>query len=382
MANPWYHCGRCGSLFEAVIGHSENRLCGVCGQRPGTGIRPAPSVQKEVEERNAYVFEKKGDFVDEGDQRTVRKKRQNNIMLRVVIVWSLIMGVSIWLHRTLSREDSEKNGSVGKVDMAKGTMADERIALLSRALPQCHKALAGFLTSGAPEARNQYVADPIGTAGKMAIFYRSNPFPNVDPGTIRRVAQEPIKVGEEWMIETRWKDEGNGAEFDAVFRLDAGVWKLDWNHFSRYGDYPWALFLAGEGPDEAEFRLLARLVSGGDKAERDGSRLRVILLSSEFGKPSGAGTASPEFIVSRSSDEGLLLGAAFVANHEGKHLFGSSLKPMEPDGLVRVRVQLKRGQSGGERSFEIARVVACHWISSDQQGFDLKVLQEDIFGDD
>ena len=180
------------------------------------------------------------------------------------------------------------------------------------------------------------------------------------------------------MIETRWND-GKGQEFDAIFRRSGTVWKLDWEHFSRYGDYSWPLFLAGEGPEEVEFRLLARKVNARDKAATAGSRVRFTLLSPVFGKPGETVMESPEFVVNRYSDEGLLLNAAFDLKQSGKMIFGGTLPQMEPENLVRVRVRIKRGEFAGLRSFELEKVIACHWIGIDEPGFDLKKLKDDLF---
>jgi hypothetical protein len=215
----------------------------------------------------------------------------------------------------------------------------------------------------------------------MAGFYRNNPFPSVDVHRLKRIGQEPILVGDEWMIETRWQSP-EGIAFDAVFRREGSVWKLDWEHFSRYSDHPWALFLAGEGPDEAEFRLLARNVAEGDKAEMTGSRLRFVLMSPVFGKAGETGMASPELVVDRRSDEGLLLQEAFQAKSEGTRLFGGTMAPMEPEELARVRVRIKRGEFGGTRSFTLEKVVAGHWLGVDEPGFDLDKLKDDIFSGD
>ena len=381
MSNSWYHCGRCGSLFEESVGHSDDRVCGVCSQKPTIGIWPVADDKEEAKKQSHSAFENRGEALYEGGQRTVRKKSRKNPMMRVVVAWSLLMGAAVYVHHHYSELDKEKeNRNQSDANMAKGTMADERVALLSRALPQCHKALAGFLTAGTPENRNQFVADPIATAGKMAVFYQSNPLPRVDVKRIRRIGQEPVKAGDEWVVETRWKEGDDGAEFDAVFRRGSGTWMLDWDHFSRYSEYPWALFLAGSGSDEAEFRLLARMVSSGDEAERRGSRLRFVLLSPEFGKPSETGVSSPEFVVDRRSDEGLLLEAAFNARQDGELLFGRSMKAMEPEGLIRVRVRVKRGELGGVRSFDIEKIIACHWMTSEVLGFNLDELKDDLFG--
>lgn len=381
MKNAWYHCGRCGSLFESDLGANEGRLCATCERKPGIGVWPAGETSEP--EGDLSSFEKKAGKIDEGGQRAVRKKRRKSMVMRIVVTWIIVMSLAVWVHTQRSRGAAERDAraNADNRNLAKGTMADERVALLSQALPACHRALAGFLTGGTPEIRNQFVANPIETAGKMAVFYQGNPFPRVDANSIRRIGQEPIRVGDEWMIETRWSS-GEGLEFDAVFRRDGGTWKLDWEHFSRYGEYPWPLFLAGEGPEEAEFRLLVRKLAVGDNAEQGGSRLRFALLSPEFGKPGETGMESPEFVINRQSDEGLLLEAVLAARQAGELLFGGTMEPMEPEGLARVRVRIKRGEFGGVRSFGIEKISACHWISSDEVGFDLEKLKDDLFGMD
>lgn len=380
MGNPFYHCGHCGSLFRSEPGHSESRECAVCHQKPGTGIWAEEAAHPVLKAGQAGGFGKSAEIMDDGGKRAIRKKRGKNLAMRIVVAWMLMLGLAIAVRHFLNRSDKEKEiGMHGVDNMAEGTMADERVALMASALPQCHQALAGFLTAGTPEARNQFVADPIRTAARMAAFYGSNPFPNVDLKMVSRVGQQPLKVGGEWMIETRWQEGEGGACFDAVFRRGPGGWMLDWDHFARYGDTPWALFLAGEGSQEAEFRLLARKVSGGDVAGQAGSGLRFELLSPVFGKPLETGAVSPEMVVARRSDEGLLLEAAFKAKEEGKPLFGSLMETMEPEGLIRVRVRVKRGEFGGVRSFDLSKVIACHWMSSDEVGFDLEELRDDLF---
>ena len=380
MKKGWYHCGRCGSIFLSDIGMEQDRLCADCGLKAATGIWPAQGNRINVRDRNMAVFEKTGESLAESGRRAVRKKRKNSTTLKFIVCWAVLMSLLVWKLRFDTRHKAGAYAATGDkaVNLAEGTMADERIAFLSRALPDCHRALIGFLTGGAPEIRNQFVADPIETAGIMAGFYKNNPFPSIEVAELRRTGQQPIKVGEEWMIETRWND-GKGQKVDALFRRNGSVWKLDWEHFIRYGGYSWPLFLAGEGPAEVEFRLLARRVTTGEKAEADGSRLRFTLLSPVFGRPAEFGVESPEFVVNSSSDEGLLLGAAFDAKRSGKPIFGRELSPMEPGNLIRVRVRIKRGEFAGARSFELEEVMACHWIGGDDLGFDLKKLKDDFF---
>jgi len=383
MNKGWYHCGRCGSVFQSDIGVEEDRSCTECGLKAATGIWPVHENRMTGRERDMSVFDRTGESLTESGHRAVRKKRKNGATLKLIVCWAVLMSLFVWKRNYDMRSKSGAYAASENdaVNFAEGTMADERIALLSRAMPDCHRALIGFLTGGTPEIRNQFVADPIETAGIMAGFYKNNPFPSLEVADLRRTSQQPIKVGEEWMIETRWND-GKGQEIDAVFRRNGSIWKLDWEHFIRYGDYSWPLFLAGEGPEEVEFRLLARKVTARDKAEDDSSRLRFILLSPVFGKPAEFGVESPEFVVNRYSEEGLLLEAAFESKQSGKSIFGGELLPMEPENLVRVRVRIKRGVFAGARSFELEKVMACHWIGADDPGFDLKKLKDDLFTTD
>ena len=383
MKQTWYHCGHCGSLFASGLGPDGERLCAECGRAPGTGVWPTePARPPAARETSSFV--KRGETLNEGGQFAVRKKRKKSLMTRVVVVWLVIMSIFVWMKFNRAQEEAEKQARLGNTvggNLAEGTLADERVALLTQALPECHRALAGFLAGGTPEIRNKFVADPIDTAGKMATFYRANPFPDVDLKDLRRIQQEPIRVGDEWMIETRWQG-AEGVEFDAVFRREGTVWKLDWEHFSRYGDFLWPLFLAGQGPDEAEFRLLARKSVAERDSQRGGSRLPFFFVSPVFGKPGETGMASPEFILYRRSYEGILIEAAFDARQDGRVLFGSGMEPMEPDDLVRLRVRIKRGEFGGVRSFSLEKVLACHWIDSDEVGIDLDKLKDELFGTD
>ena len=377
MNKGWYHCGRCGSIFQSDIGVKDHRLCTDCGLKAATDIWPAQGGQITYRERNMAMFDKTGSSVDESGYRSVRKKHKNSTPLKIIVFWAIIMLLLVLIKNYHMRQKALASSGNKVVNFAEGTMADESVALLNRAMPDCHRALIGFLTGGTPEIRNQFVADPIETAGIMASFYQSNPFPSLEVAELRRTGQQLIKVGEECIIETRWND-GKGQEFDAIFRRNRSAWKLDWEHFIRYGGYSWPLFLAGEGPAAVEFRLLARRVKTGQKAEDDGSRLRFTLLSPVFGRPAEFGVESPEFVVNRYSEEGLLLRAAFDSKRSGEPNFGEINPPMEPENLVRVRVLIKRGEFAGLRSFELVKVMACHWISIDELGFDLKKLKDDI----
>lgn len=376
----WYHCGKCGSLFEGNFGQEESRVCGVCAKTPGTGVWPTGGNSGEDVKPAQPEFSKQPELVEEDGRRAVRKRRKGNLMMKIIVVWTFIMLLAVWLTNHYSGKTNQKE-KLEKVvtGMTKGTLADENVALLNEALPECHRALGGFLSSGTPESRNQFVVNPIEIAGKMATFYSLNPLPKVSIKTLRRIGQDVIRVGDTWMVATRWKDK-EGLEFDAVFRRNSGKWRLDWKHFSQYSEYPWTLFLAGEGPDEAEFRLLARQKLTNSDSERIGSRLVFTMFAPVFGKANETGMQSPDFVVDRRSDEGLLISAALADNANGKLPFGQSMPVLEGAGDIRLHVRVKRTELGGTRSFTLEKVIACHWIDSDVSSHDLDELKDDLFG--
>jgi len=316
-------------------------------------------------------LEKSPESPGEKTHRGPGKRRSKSLLLRIVALWALMMGAALWLHR--------HNSGVAAVvvDGNEAGREGKKVALLASALPGCHKSLAGFLSADRPEERLRFVANPIAAAGKMESFYGSKPFPQVDTGSLVRVGQELLNLDGEWMVRTLWQEGEGGDRFDAVFRLESGEWLLDWDHFARFNSSPWVPFLAGDGPDEGEFRLLAREIPSGDKAERWERQLRFVLLSPEAWGLLENPEAAQEFVVDRLSDDGLLLESSFAA---GREATGPFVGAMEPEGLVRIRVILKRIDFGGVRKFEVGRIIACHWITSDAPGFDIGKLKDDIFG--
>ena len=377
----YFHCGKCGSFYSGPLASDRDQTCSVCSKDPCLGLyhidetSPAPPKVHEGQKHSSSEF-----VIDENGRRAVRKKRKVNTTLNIIIIWTFVMLLAVWVRSHYSKIAAKKDQTELLASrMIKGTLADESVAFVNAALPDCHRALGGFLTSGSPEARNQFVVNPIETAGKMAIFYAQNPIPMVDVAKLTRTSQELVKIGEVSMILTHWKEAG-GVEFDAIFRRDAGQWRLDWNHFSQYSSFPWALFLAGQGPSEGEFRLLARRRLVESDSERVGSRLIFALTTPVFGKPGETGMESPDFVIDSQSDEGLILRAAFSALEEGKKSLGQTTALSKESGLIPVRVRVKRSELGGNRTLSLEKVSACHWVDSEELGFDLTVLKDDLFG--
>jgi hypothetical protein len=245
------------------------------------------------------------------------------------------------------------------------TPSDEDIKLLEDVLPLIDETFAGFLNASVPEQRNQFVIDPLGAVSRMARFYGLNPISQIDPKTIGRSSAQVIRFPEGKAIEALWTS-ADGRQYDTVFREESGEWRLDWEHFARYSEYPWSLFLAGGDVTEGEFRLLARERLAEER--KNAETISLVLYSPRFGNPGEAGFQSPEFLVSRKSEDGRLLDAAFKLAREGGRVFGSQLGKIDPDEMIRVNVRVKRVEGDLGRSFQISRVIACHWYSVEDPG--------------
>ena len=267
-------------------------------------------------------------------------------------------------------ENNQNNtGQDDWADTIKGSTGDEAIVKIDEALPSCAKNLSGFLNATAAEQRAQFVTDPMATAARMAHFQNLNPMPRVDPATLRNTENSLLNLPGHRALESRWETP-DGTLLDCVFIETGDEWLLDWDHFVRYQEYPWALFTAGEGPDEAEFRLLVRqrVVRSGDES----IAMDLVFSPPRFGRPQETGQPAVEIIIRRDSSEGQLLTEGFKQRTAGEAPFDSKLKPLEQDDMLRVRVRLRRttdpDKSDGSRKYELVKVEACHWLNTTAPG--------------
>ena len=360
----WFHCGRCGSLFRAKAGDDEDRICLKCGSDPSTGIFESPSPVAGGETMVAEV-ESRPELEEHRGKRSVRKRKSNHLMLKLVGGWSLVLALIVIGARKMYHVDTPDPPSVTERAEAGPVFSEEDRMLLEDAGPKCAAAFSGFLAAGVPEQRNQFVLAPVETAARMARFHTMNPMTNVDPQTISLESSSILVLPSGKAIETLWSS-SDGKRIDAVFREESSEWRLDWDHFARYGEYPWPLFLAGSGESEGEFRLLARERLAEER--KDADTISIVLYGPRFGRPEDTGIQSPEFLVSRRSKEGMLLDAGFKLARQGRQVFGSRMPRIDPDGMIRVWVKVKRSEVDLERKFEITKVLGCHWYSEEDPG--------------
>jgi hypothetical protein len=67
----------------------------------------------------------------------------------------------------------------------------------------------------------------------------------------------------------------------------------------------------------------------------------------------------------------MLLKASFSALKNKKRPFDAKLANHDPEGMIRVRVKIRRSGEMDTRTFKIIELKACHWYSSDLPGFNI-----------
>jgi hypothetical protein len=371
----WFHCGRCGSLFLSKPGDTDERLCSKCGFDPCPGLGELsgiPQRRKPAEESDGNQYT---DSSKKSAKRTTKKHKPKNsyFMVKLITGWLLLLALIIFGARMLWNQEDHEPEPTAETDSSADSTPGADTNLINESQQEYSKTLAGYLSAGNPEARNQFVLDPISTATRMVRFDSLNPLTKIDPAKIAQSERGVLNLSGETAIETHWTSEGR--LFDAVFRKQDNAWRLDWDQFVRYSDYPWSLFLAGSGPDEGEFRLLARERLAEERKDED--TISIVLYAPRFGHPDETGFQSPEFIVSRNTRNGQLLDAAFKLDREGKSVFDSKLTNTNPDEMIRLRVKVQRSNSELKRTFEITEVIACHWYDLDEPGVEPAKAGED-----
>lgn len=288
-------------------------------------------------------------------------------MVKLIVGWSAVILMIVFGARYRWGEQTDHKTFVSKIH-AKATISAEDAAFLSDNGPRANRTFSGFLAARSPEERNQFVLSPVTTASRMARFYALNPLVNIPPETLSLSKNAILHLPSGNAIETLWNTT-DGLQIDAVFVEQEGEWRLDWDHFARFSTYPWALFLAGSGDEEGEFRLLARQRLAEERKNEDS--LSIVLYAPRFGTPREPGFQSPEFLVRRDTRSGRLLDAAFKLQKDGKRPFEVNIPNPDPDEFVRVRVKVKRIEDPAGRRFELQDVLACHWYSVDAPGVEI-----------
>lgn len=365
MANEeeqsWFHCGRCGALFQSTLGERDDRVCTECGNNPSLGLEPPPAAtipQPMLEPSPEMEASDRG-------SRSKRHRKHNGLMLKLVIGWIVLLLLILGGTQYYLRRNAAPDRPITQISPEQETISEEDAILLRDASGLCAQAITSFFQSETPEQSLQFVLNPTNIAVKMARFTEFNTTVKIDPGSLRLTDNAVVHFPDKRGIQLLWRSQ-EGRVYDATFLEQNGEWRLDWEQFVRFSETPWALFLAGSGPDTGEFRLLARERLSEER--KNETTISLVLYAPRFGHPNETGYQSPEFLVPRDSHDGRILEAAFELGKSGGLPFDVKLPSINPEGIIRVRAKVRRVQEGVERHFELQEIVVAHWYATDAPG--------------
>lgn len=299
-------------------------------------------------------------------RKRLRHSHATRWVVKVLCGWILMIAAIIALSTRLWDHDKEIGAQArSKEDLMARRGTDEDAAMIQRGINPCGQTLSEFLAARTPEERSQFVRKPLETIGRMTRYYALNPAVTVEPEDLSIEQFCILHLGEERALSILWKAV-DGRLFDSVFFLENGEWRLDWDHFVRYSSHPWSLFLSGGGPATGEFRLLARERLAHDRKQTN--EIGIVCYAPRSGSPEETGTPSPEFLLSRDSEEGRMLVAAFAELEAKRRPFGDKLLTHDPEEMVRLRIRVRREDTAQGDRFVLEKVLACHWMGIDDPG--------------
>lgn len=359
-----YHCGRCGCFFKSTLGYLPDRACTECGRTPLLGYQAACPAT-EISDEPTADLSPRGETRKTGSHK--RQRQGTNIQL-VVVGWLLLL-VAIIAGASYSRYKIKTKSQHPTAQKAPvDPLESQNIALLDKALPSCNKTLSNFIKAATPAESTPFILSSTATTSRLIKFYGENALAKIDPPTLSQIRGAVLHLPGRLAIEIQWQTPDNRL-LDTVFSEEDGEWRLDWDHYVRYADRPWSLFLAGNSEERGEFRLLARERNAGKHVDTDS--VSLLLYAPRFGDTAKAGRPSPEFLVKRDTKNGQLLTAAFKLEREHERPFGFKLPNINPENFIPVHVKVHRFIEDGERRFEIEEVVACHWYSEAAPGVEI-----------
>jgi len=362
-ALAWHHCGRCGSLYQAPKGQGNAIACPECKRNPAPDYDSWQRKQSMLAARSSHP---RSSVPRERERDRKPKKTGGKMVAKFVGVWILCLALLVVAAKRFWLGAADPVQEANGEDFKKaGDNADS--LLLRESFRDCSTALNGFFEAAVPESRAQFVIDPFDAVKRLASFDSFSPLTTGD-GMKKNLLAEIIHTPRGPAIETVWETK-QGDALDAVFFRDKETWKIDWRELVRYSDQSWGLFLAEAGEAEGEFRLLARQRLEGEHGSQ--SRIGIVFYPPRFGHMREAGSPSPEFPVDLTSDDGRLLAVAFASKKAGRGPFGSHLLASDPDDLIRVRVRVRRNPEDNHQKFTLVKVIACHWFSLDEPGYDV-----------
>ncbi len=399
-------CKNCGTIFTGVLGQREDRVCPQCNEFVvGASLRmldytsdneshsggdpvllePQPRVEKrrrKIKKRQDHSnnqsthAERKmvlkttdslvGDPIRVHVRKGFRKVRYGRYFL-FILLWVVIVGAVGWFFR--NEQITSANSTLAAVERsAKEKDIMRRREYVFDNLQECQLVLFQFLDAPV-SSRSNFVKEADRVIVAMNRYYRDI-YEAIKPkGKLRFANANLLNIGEQVAIESLWLDDLD-TPLEAVFFLENGKWKLDWEHFVRSGDQSLITFVNKPSGSRGIFRIAIRERLAETRRERNAYSFSIsqpAILGSIKDSQERA-TSSLEM-----SSEPLKDYLKYLAKREtGETVFNSKIVARDSGSFNRVTVELEVTEGFGRRAkVKIVRFIRPHWLGSELFGYNL-----------
>jgi hypothetical protein len=345
----WFHCAKCGGLFESPLGSHHAPTCSHCGQAAGDPHEAAQSTRR--------VHRKKGRSSRARQPQTTTApagKKRVHVALILSGVWFGLLGFLVFTVRTCFPDQITKPEANAAAEYYRSLEAEDN-QLLNSSMGECQARLRSFLTESTASSRGEYLAHGLELTGRISQYESSRPVLRSDD-VPELIQAQALHTTLGTRISSYWKI-GGDRTIEAVFLKEGESWKLDWPALVQESTMPWTLFVTGAGDSTGTFRVFARKREG-----TTGREIELVLYTPILGYPDQFGEPTTPIRLSANTKMGETILKAFERRSKGQGAFNSVAVKFDPADMIRLRVRLSRTIQGDEKLFQIDEVLADHWM--------------------
>lgn len=282
----------------------------------------------------------------------------------ILLVGSLILMIGVGFNYKNKRQLSIANAA--KVaDIHFWNVLPVPVLERNKIINDAMKSFDMFVRSNSVAEKAMATSDSLNNISKMTAYYNDHPMEVVTgKPALRSLAM--LDVGGKQFF-TLMLEMSNASELPEVLELvfakdEEGEWKLDWPQFARYQTIPWKAFVAGDGPNEGEFRLLVSRESALDTQDE---------YCLKFYEPSRNGLAElgiacPNVMVDKGSPLGKEIYKMLRINELQPDGYKGIFALNPGKGYMRIRAVLSKNQNPETKqwTYSLKKIIGEGWFGA------------------
>jgi len=145
----WFHCGRCGALFQSEPGESDGRLCPKCGFDPCPGVQ-TPAVENHPGQREEAPDATEESAATRHGRQKVKRRKNRHLMLKIFGGWSILLALIFVTVRHFYKDEYAESLAASEASRNTPEVTSEDQHVLEKHTQNCINTLTGFLSQTAP----------------------------------------------------------------------------------------------------------------------------------------------------------------------------------------------------------------------------------------